>query len=188
VNPEPKQDEVVHEYDGIQECDNQLPRWWLATFVGAIVFAAGYWAYYHNMQLGELASARHAREAREALAEEAERIQAAGEITPEMLVTLSKDVGTVEQGRETFAQTCVTCHADGARGNIGPNLTDEYWIHGGEPMAIYATVRDGFLPKQMPAWGKQLGETKVRAVVAYVLSLRNTNASGGKPPQGDKRS
>ncbi len=188
MKPENQADQVVHEYDGIEECDNQLPRWWLATFIGAVVFAAGYWVYFHNMGKGELASAQHAREKREAIAREAELIQQAGEIGPEMLLTLSKDGGTIERGRELFSQSCVTCHADGARGNIGPNLTDEYWIHGGDPMSVYSTVRDGFLAKQMPAWGKQLGENNVRAVVAYLLSIQNTNAPGGKAPQGDKRS
>jgi len=188
MSAQDRQEEVVHEYDGIEECDNQLPRWWLATFIGAVIFAAGYWLYFHSMQKGELASTRHARQVREAIAEEARRIQEAGEITPEMLVTLSKDVGTLERGKETFTQACVTCHADGGKGNIGPNLTDGHWLHGAEPMEIYATVKDGFLPKQMPAWGKQLGEERVRAVVAYVISLKNSNAPDGKAPQGEKRS
>ena len=120
------------------------------------------------------------------LAAEAERIKQAGDVTDEMLVTLSKDSGTIDQGKAVFDQTCVTCHAAGGVGNIGPNLTDEYWLHGGGPKKIYGTVREGFLPKQMPAWGKQLGEEKTRAVVAYVLTLKNTNAPGGKAPQGEK--
>lgn len=177
---------IVHEYDGIQECDNQLPRWWLFTLWVTVAFAAGYWFYYHSLQKGDLASREYARVKAEELAAEAERIKNAGEVTPEMLVTLSKDPGTVEQGKAVFAQTCVTCHDAGGKGNIGPNLTDEYWLHGSDPQAIYGIVRDGYLPKQMPAWGKQLGEMKVRAAVAYVLSIKNTNVEGGKAPQGEK--
>jgi cytochrome c oxidase cbb3-type subunit 3 len=177
---------VIHEYDGIQECDNQLPRWWLFTFWITVIFAAGYWYYYHSMQKGELASAEYARLKAEELAAEAERIQNAGEVTPDMLITLSKNTATVEQGKEVFATTCVTCHEQGGKGNIGPNLTDEYWLHGSDPQSIYNIVRDGYLPKQMPAWGKPLGEMKVRAAVAYVLSIKNTNVAGGKAPQGEK--
>lgn len=177
---------IVHEYDGIQECDNQLPRWWLFTLWVTVAFAAGYWFYYHSLQKGDLASREYARVKAAELAAEAERIKNAGEVTPEMLVTLSKDPGTVEQGKAVFVQTCVTCHDQGGKGNIGPNLTDEYWLHGADPQAIYGIVRDGYLQKQMPAWGKQLGETKVRAAVAYVLSIKNTNVEGGKAPQGEK--
>jgi len=178
---------VVHEYDGIVELDNRLPRWWLYTLFGAIAFAAAYWIYFHSFGRGDLASREYARVKAREIAEEAERIKQAGEVTPEMLVTLTKDTGTVEQGAELFKENCVTCHADGGKGSIGPNLTDDYWLHGGDPLSIYNLVRDGYLPKQMPAWGKQLGEGRVRAVSAYVLTLRGTHAPGGKAPQGEKR-
>lgn len=178
---------VVHEYDGIIELDNRLPRWWLYSLFGAIGFAAVYWIYFHSAGGGELASREYARIRARQIAEEAERIKEAGEVTPEMLVTLTKDTGTIEQGREIFESNCVTCHGSGGKGMIGPNLTDDHWLHGGEPLQIYGTVRNGFLEKQMPAWGKQLGEGKVRAVTAYVMTIQGTNVAGGKAPQGEKR-
>jgi cytochrome c oxidase cbb3-type subunit 3 len=92
----------------------------------------------------------------------------------------------VQEGAAVFATTCAACHAPTGGGNIGPNLTDEYWLHGGAPEEIYKSIRDGFPTKGMPAWGAQLGERRVRAVTAYVLSIRNTHAPGGKPPQGDE--
>jgi len=177
---------VVHEYDGIQECDNQLPRWWLVTLYGAIIFSVGYWAHYHTFQSGASPLAAYEREQAAIRAAEAEQIKAAGEVTPEALIKLSKDDGTVNQGKEIFAQTCVTCHGATGGGGIGPNLTDEYWIHGGAPDKIYLTIRDGFLPKGMPVWGPQLGEARVRAVSAYVLTLKGTKVPGGKAPQGEK--
>jgi len=121
------------------------------------------------------------------VAEEAERIKQAGDVTPQMLLTLTKDPATIEQGKALFAETCVTCHADGGKGNIGPNLTDDFWLHGHEPMEIYDTIRTGVLEKQMPAWGKQLGEDRVRVLAAYVITLDDTNVAGGKAPQGTKR-
>lgn len=177
---------VVHEYDGILEQDNRLPRWWLGTLFATIVFGAGYWGYFHTYDRGALPSVAYANAKAQELAREAERIQSAGEVTAEMLVTLSKDAGTVAQGKDAFDATCVTCHDAGGKGKIGPNLTDEYWLHGGDAKSIYTTVHDGFLPKQMPAWSKTLGEAKVRAVTAYVLTIRNTNVPGGKAPQGEK--
>ncbi|MEO6420141.1 MAG: c-type cytochrome, partial [Polyangiaceae bacterium] len=70
-------------------------------------------------------------------------------------------------------------------GTIGPNLTDSYWIHGGAPDKIYATIHDGVLAKGMPAWGAQLGNSQVQSLTAFVLTLRDTNVAGGKPPQGE---
>jgi len=179
---------IVHEYDGIIEQDNSLPRWWLATLYGAIVFAAGYWLYFHTYDRGPLPSEVWAEHKAAEIAQEAERIKEAGEVTAEMLLTLQKDVGTVAQGKADYDATCTTCHEAGGRGKIGPNLTDEYWLHGGDAISIYRTIHDGYLPKQMPAWAKPLGEARVRAVTAYVLTLRNTHAPGGKAPQGDKPS
>jgi cytochrome c oxidase cbb3-type subunit 3 len=184
VDVRPEDGPVVHEYDGIQECDNKLPVWWLWTFYGAIIFALGYWMHYHTLKTGDTPAVAYEKVKEAELAAEAARIKAAGEVNAEMLITLSKDKGTVAQGKKTFDETCVTCHAAGGIGKIGPNLTDEYWLHGGDPVSIYKTVRDGFLQKQMPAWGKMLGEERVRAATAYVLTLRNTNAPGGKAPQG----
>ena len=178
---------VVHEYDDIQECDNQLPRWWLYTLFGTCIFAAGYWLYYHSYAKAPLPSQEYAAAKAEQLAKEAEELKAAGEVTPELLIKLSKDPGTVDQGAKIFANACVTCHAEGGKGSVGPNLTDDYWLHGGKPEEIYKIVREGFLAKQMPAWGKQLGEAKTRSVVAYVLSVKGTNAAGDKAPQGEKQ-
>lgn len=177
---------LVHEYDGIIELDNQLPRWWLLTLFGAVAFAAGYWLYYHSYQRDDLPLAAYNRQKAAELAAEAEQLKLAGEVTPELLTKLSQDPATVEQGKAVFAEVCVTCHAEGGRGNIGPNLTDDYWLHGHEPLAVYGTIRNGYLPKQMPAWGKTLGEARVRAVAAFVLTIQGTNVAGGKAPQGDK--
>lgn len=176
---------VVHEYDGIEEMDNELPRWWLYTLFGAIFFAAGYWVYYHSYEVGELPNAAYARQKAEANAAEAEALMAAGEATPEMLLALSNDVKTTSDGKAIFDTNCATCHGDGGKGKIGPNLTDGAWLHGREPMQIYTTVKDGFTAKQMPAWGVKLGETRVRQTVAYVLSIKDTNVPGGKAPQGE---
>lgn len=173
---------VVHSYGDIREYDNRLPNWWLVTLFGTMVFAIGYWFYYQGFAQGEQPMQAVRRE-------QLEMAQKSGKGADEAtLVALTKDPATLKMGQETFTTLCAPCHLANGGGNIGPNLTDEYWLHGGTPEAIYKTVKEGFVAKGMPAWGPQIGELKTQAVVAYVLSIRGTNVNGGKPPQGDKLS
>ncbi len=180
-----EQDKVIHEYDGIEEYDNRLPRWWLFTLFGSVVFAAVYWSGYHILKSDELPRAAYEQQVAAARAKEAERIKAAGTVTADGLVLLSKDLGTVGKGKDIFATNCVACHRADGGGGIGPNLTDDHWIHGGKPDELYRTVTEGVPAKGMLAWGPVLGPEKVQDVVAYVLTLRNANVQGGKAPQGD---
>jgi cytochrome c oxidase cbb3-type subunit 3 len=177
---------IIHEYDGIQEQDNNLPTWWLYTLYLAIVFGVGYWFHYHVFQSGPSSQEEYRREMASVWAAEAARARAAGEMTPETLVALSRDEATVNEGRQVFATTCVACHGPNGGGTIGPNLTDAFWINGSAPDRIYRTVLDGVPARGMPAWGAQLGNERVQAVTAYVLTLRNTNVAGGKAPQGER--
>ncbi len=119
---EPEQNKVIHEVDGIQEYDNKLPNWWLYTLYGSILFGAGYWFHYQTSGFGDLPRAEYQIEMDKAASVEAARIKAAGVLTPEALVSLSKDKGTVEQGKAVFAATCVACHRADGGGVVGPNL------------------------------------------------------------------
>jgi len=116
--------------------------------------------------------------------EMASRLSEGGEVTEEGLVMLSEDPATVELGQQTFHTNCVVCHGEHAEGNIGPNLTDDHWIHGGAATHIYTTVNSGVATAGMPQWGPVLGDRTVRALVAYVLTIRDTNVAG-RPPQGE---
>ncbi len=179
------EDQVVHEYDDIQEYDNQLPNWWLATFFGTVVFAAVYWFGYHSFQSADLPNAEFEKVVAAQRAIDAERIKAAGTVDDESLTLLSKDSATVAKGAEVFKANCATCHRADGGGNIGPNLTDNAWLHGGKPKQIYTTVNGGVEKTAMIPWGPQLGPEKIQSVSAYVISLRNTNVAGGKAPQGN---
>ncbi len=178
------EDQIVHEYDGILEADNRLPRWWLYTLYGAIVFAGAYWLYYEAYGTGATPAQAYQAEKLERARVEAARLAAEGPMTPEKLVAMSRNAAILASGREVFTATCASCHLVTGGGQVGPNLTDGHWIHGGQPEKILATIRDGFLDKGMPAWGPQLGQEKVRDVTAYVLSIKGTNVPGGKEPQG----
>ncbi len=179
------EDQVVHEYDDIQEYDNELPNWWLATFFGTVVFACIYWFGYHTFQGGDLPNAEFEKYAAAQRAVEAERIKAAGTVDDGALTLLSKDAATVAKGQDTFKANCATCHRADAGGLVGPNLTDDAWLHGGKPTDIFKTVNGGVEKTAMIAWGPSLGQEKVQSVVAYLLTLKNTNVAGGKAPQGN---
>lgn len=107
-----------------------------------------------------------------------------GNVSADTIIALSKTPSSIEKGKEVFVATCAACHRADGGGNIGPNLTDAYWINGGTGDKIYQTVRKGVPAKGMPEWGPQLGDEKVLAVSAYVLTLKDTNVPGGKAPQG----
>lgn len=175
---------IIHEYDGIEEADNRLPRWWLATFYAAIAFGIVYWFSLHEFQAQMTTTELYA---------ELVKAQSSGDLAGEAeLVAMVDDTTAIETGRETFATTCAACHGDGGQGVIGPNLTDSHWLHGGAAVDIYTAVRNGINADAaklegsagMPAWGPQLGEDRVRSVVAFLLSLRNTNAEG-RGPEGE---
>jgi cytochrome c oxidase cbb3-type subunit 3 len=177
---------VVHIYDGdLFEEDNELPNWWLWLFYGAIAFGLVYWLVYHDMKVADQPDEAYRKEVAALQAAEAKKLGNAA-VTPESLLAMSKDASLVAAGKDVFMANCVACHKADASGLVGPNLTDAYWIHGGAPDKVYKSVHDGWVDKGMAAWAPQIGEEKVRQVVAYVITLKNTNVAGGKAPQGDK--
>jgi cytochrome c oxidase cbb3-type subunit III len=185
ASPAPPPGTVVHRYDGIEEHDNRLPRWWLFTLYSAIAFAALYW--FGEQKVRAFPTPREhydvvMREERMAQA----RAGGGKAPRPEALSGLSHDAEVVGRGKALFASTCAACHGPAGGGGIGPNLTDEYWLHGGKPENIYARVHDGVPAKGMPSWGPQLGGEKVATITAFVLSIKNTHAPGGKAPQGEQ--
>ncbi|MEM1031542.1 MAG: cbb3-type cytochrome c oxidase N-terminal domain-containing protein [Myxococcota bacterium] len=182
---DPQRDLLIddHNYDGIQEYDNPLPKWWTYIFFGTFVFSVGYGIHYlvgsgagiHDDYLAEMEAFEKAEE---------KRLMAMGDVSEDVLSQMASNASSITKGKETYASVCQQCHGAQGEGKIGPNLTDEAWIHGdGSMMAIYGTVADGVLAKGMPEWKKQLSPTDLRSVVAYLGSIRNTNVPG-KEPQG----
>lgn len=162
-----------HAYDGIQEYDKRLPNWWLYTLYLAIVFWIGYWGYYEWFRVGPTGS----RAVELALAKiDADKLASANVLDDPTLWQMSRSAAIVESGRSTFNSNCVACHLQSLRGKgenptaIGPDLTDQVWIHGGRPTEVLTTVTNGVLVKGMPTWGPVLGQKKISEVVAYILS------------------
>ena len=177
-----QQDRLLeHEYDGIREYDNPMPRWWLLTFAGTIVFAV---IYVFNIGPVGNGKGRIADYDESMKAFAAAHPAPAGNVSGDALLALVKNHEAHELGEKTFKGTCAPCHRPDGGGLIGPNLTDAYWLHGGGITDIYKTVTDGVLDKGMPAWGKMIKPAELEAVVAYVWTLKGTNPPNPKAPQG----
>jgi len=172
-----------HEFDGIQEFDNRLPNWWMWIMWGSIVFAILYWVVFHTLGVGVLPHERFAREMEVAQEAQLARALEAG-IDNQFFVMMSQAPDKVAEGRGVFVTHCVACHLDQGQGSVGPNLTDGYWIHGCEPMQMLKTINDGVAAKGMPAWQNQLGPSRVNAVLAYLLTIKDNNVAG-KASEGE---
>jgi len=173
-----------HEYDGIREFDNRLPNWWLMIMYGSMVFALLYWIVFHTLEIKPLPREKFAQEMLKAQEAELERMAKAG-VSNESLLLMVEIPAKMEEGRELFVKHCVACHLDDGRGLVGPNLTDDAWVYGCEPMDQLKIVNEGVAAKGMPAWLNQLGPSRVQTVVAYLQTLKNTNAPNGKAPEGE---
>jgi cytochrome c oxidase cbb3-type subunit 3 len=179
----PRDEMLEHEFDGIREYDNPPPSWIMWMLYGSIAFAVCYWMFYHTFGIGRLPDRSY--EAEMARAAEAQLAKMAKEeLSDKTLLLMAAVPAQVSEGRAIFEQFCVVCHGANGEGNVGPNLTDGYWLHGGAPMQILHTVTNGVPDKGMVAWGGQLGPTRVQKVVAYILSIKDTNRPG-KAPQGE---
>jgi cytochrome c oxidase cbb3-type subunit III len=167
-----------HDYDGIREFDNRLPNWWLATLFLAMIYAYGYFFYYHVFDGPGLVATYNAEQAAAAARE------AAAPVDDNVILALAADKDLMTNKAMPLFQTqCVACHKADGSGQIGPNLTDNFWIHGNKPSEIYNTISKGVAAKGMPTWGPVLGAERVRMMAAYVTTLKGKNLPG-KAPEG----
>ena len=171
-----------HNYDGIQELDNNLPRWWVWLFYITIIYAAVYLVYYHVTGSGDLQAAEYASEMK---AGEQIKNAAMGKFESG-LATLqpSSDAAVLEDGRQTYVKYCAPCHRADGGGLVGPNLTDDYWIHGGNYTDTVKIIWDGVPAKGMITWKAVLKPDQIQAVASYIYTLRGAKlATPGKPPE-----
>lgn len=183
-----KEIEMDHSYDGIRELDNHLPPWWKWLFYGTIGWAVVYLIVFHLTDTLPLSQDEYKREL--ALAEEQIRKYEASQpqaVVDENTLEYSNDAATIANGKTVFMNNnCGGCHRNDGGGNtIGPNLADEYWLHGGEIKKVFQTIKNGVVEKGMPAWGKSMSAQDVRDVTFFVLSLQGTNPPDAKAPQGE---
>jgi cytochrome c oxidase cbb3-type subunit 3 len=188
LKPLSQEKELVmeHEYDGIQELDNPIPQWFMYLFYATIIFAASYLLIYHVFGVGKLQYEEYKTEMAQADIAKKEYLSKQANRVDENTVKLVSDPATLASGQAIFKTTCSPCHGEHAQGVVGPNLTDDYWLHGGKINDIFKTIKYGVPAKGMPTWEKQLSAKQISDVANYIKSLHGSNPPGAKEPQGNK--
>lgn len=178
--------EIDHAYDGIKELNNPVPTWFNVLFFGTMFFAAGYLFYYHIGGYGDLQDKEYEHEMVKAQEEKTAYLEKSANTIDENSVLADKTPATLEEGKGIFTSNCVVCHGDKGQGIIGPNLTDDFWLHGGGINNVFKTIKYGVPEKGMISWEKNLTPKQISAVANYILSLHGTHPAGAKAPQGEK--
>ena len=176
-----------HTYDGIREYDNPMPGWWVAIFAITVLFAPLYMLGVHVFDWIDDYQDDFA-EAGAELAVIREAYAASGPAFEESAAALQEyanDVSLLPVGAEAYASTCASCHAADGGGLIGPNLTDEYWIHDPSPEGIWLAIKEGFPAQGMPPWEAVLTPEEKAGLIAFVTSLQGTTPAEPKEPQGE---
>ncbi len=179
-----------HEADGIREYDNNLPRWWLYGFYFTIVMSAIYMFYYHVYSgpdwniLWYTGRTSHAEY--EAQMAEGEALKANAPKSAGITIALLTDAASLDAGKKIFngaENLCATCHREDLGGQVGPNLTDEYWIHGCSLEEIIKNITTGFPEKGMLPYGSgaKLSDEQLLQVSSYIVSMKGTNPPDPKP-------
>lgn len=175
-----------HDYDGIKELDNNLPPWWVGFFYFTIIFGAIYVARYYIMD-HPLQTQEYNIELAEAEASLEKFKATATNLIDETTVTLLEDGSSLESGGKLYQSLCAACHGDLGQGLVGPNLTDEYWIHGGDIKSVFSTIKYGVPEKGMIPWKSQLKGPQMQKVASFIIkNLQGTSPAGAKAPEGEK--
>ncbi len=177
---------IDHEYDGITELDNPVPAWFNGMFYASLAFAVVYLCVYHVFGWGATQEEEYAREMARAEQARQEWLAQAANNIDENTVTLDVSPETVAAGMAIFTQNCAACHGGAGEGGIGPNLTDDYWLHGGGVKDVFRVIKYGVLDKGMVPWEQSLTPAQIAEVANYIMSIRGSNPPNAKEPQGEK--
>lgn len=173
-----------HDYDGIKELDNALPPWWKYGFYITILVAVFYMLKFEIWHTGMNPTEEYNTEMAEAKAETDAYLASMKEHVDEKSVIMLDATG-IAAGKTLYTKTCVACHSPNGGGGVGPNLTDNYAIHGAAIQDIFKTIKYGYPDKGMQAWQSNFSPVEMQQLASYVKSLVNTNVAEGKAPQGD---
>ena len=174
-----------HDYDGIRELDNNLPPWWKYGFYLTIVFAFVYLFRFHISHTGKLQLAEYDQQLLQAKYEMAEYRKKAANLVDENNATLLTDGSSLASGKKIYKDNCVACHGNAGEGGVGPNLTDDYWLHQDDVKDVFKTIKYGYPEKGMKSWQQDLGAKQIHEVASYIKSLRGTHPANPKEPQGE---
>lgn len=185
--PVDQEDEVMldHEYDGIRELDNNLPPWWVWMFWATIIFSVIYLAWYHVLPYGMSQTEEYHAELERAEAEKAAYLATQEKPVDENTVEMLTDAAALQAGKDIYVANCQACHAPDGGGGVGPNLTDEYWLHGGSINDIFSVIKYGVPQKGMISWESQLRPEEIAQVASYIKKFQGTTPLDPKEPQGE---
>jgi cytochrome c oxidase cbb3-type subunit 3 len=176
--------DLGHDYDGIRELDNRLPPWWLYGFYCCILFAVIYLYRFHVAHTAPLPKEELQIAMNIAAAEKEAYLKNAANNVNENTVTYLTDPASLEDGKKIFTTICMACHQADGGGNVGPNLTDKYWLHGGSIKDIFKTIKYGWPEKGMKSWEDDYSPLQIAHIASYVKSLQGTKPAKPKEPQG----
>lgn len=174
-----------HNYDGIMELDNSLPPWWKYGFYLTIVVGFIYIYRYHVGHTGLSQNEEFVAEMQKGEEDKAAYLAQAANKVDETNVTLLTDAVAIASGKEVYVKNCVACHVADGGGSVGPNLTDDYWLHGGSITDVFKSVKYGWQDKGMKSWKDDLSPVQIQQVASYIKSLKGTKPAAPKAPQGD---
>ncbi|WP_296699142.1 cbb3-type cytochrome c oxidase N-terminal domain-containing protein [Algoriphagus sp.] len=174
-----------HSYDGITELDNFMPPWLQYVFLITAVFGIGYFINYTVLGYGKTGVEEYEEELRveAVLAEERKANTATG--IDETTVVFDETANSLASGKAIFEGNCAACHATDGGGGVGPNLTDDYWLHGNTISDIFSVIKYGVVSKGMIPWQDQLSPEEIQNVSSYIVTLNGTSPVNPKDPQGE---
>jgi len=176
--------QLDHDYDGIKELDNSLPPWWVYSFYASIIVACAYLYVHHFSDIGLNQEEEYALEMEIGEKRKAEyAARQANNIDEANLVALM-DERSLQTGMTLFKTNCAACHGQAGEGGVGPNLTDEYWLHGGSMPDVYRTIKYGVPEKGMIAWKAQMQPAMIHKIASYIETLQGSNPPNSKEKQG----
>ncbi|WP_336516633.1 cbb3-type cytochrome c oxidase N-terminal domain-containing protein [Pollutibacter soli] len=175
--------DLGHEYDGIRELDNRLPPWWLYGFYLTIFVAVIYLWRYHVSHSAPSSEEEYQMAVKKADEEVKLYLAKKGEDVNENNVVALTSADDLSAGKAIYLKSCAVCHKDNGGGEVGPNLTDDYWLHGSEISKMFKTIRYGI--NAMPQWQSTYSNKQIAQVASYIQTLHGTNPPGGKAPQGE---
>jgi cytochrome c oxidase cbb3-type subunit III len=172
-------------FDGITELDNPTPPWFNFIFYTTIIVGILYILHYHVLKSGSLQDAEYVEEVEIAKAKTAAYLAKAGNLIDESNVTLLTEKSEIEAGAKLYQEKCAVCHVNDGGGAVGPNLTDAYWLHGGDIQSIFKTIKYGVPAKGMIAWQNSFNGKQMQQLASFVKSLQGTTPAKPKEPQGE---
>jgi len=186
VSVEKEKDMLLdHNYDGIQELDNSLPPWWKYGFYLTIVIGIIYLYRFHISHQGPSSQEEFIAEMEKGEADKAAYLAKSANNVDESSVTMLVDAAALAEGKDLFVKNCAACHLADGGGSVGPNLTDEYWLHGGGIKDVFKSIKYGWQDKGMKSWKDDFSPRQIQELASFVKSLKGTKPATPKDKQGE---